>query len=613
MFNSKKNLVSFVCLVIAYGHSTPCFAENHSLPEVTSRVLHPSFSKPFGKAQDIRDDFSRAMNRVLNGSSSLRDALGRTLEDNGLGRQIGIREKSLNKQINLTGTGTSSSSFRFFVNDMPVCGHEVRAHEVQGESPALLGSYPSTDADMAPSREDWPRLSDIQPMVIQALGERYNVNLDSVKITPIEACVGENQGRWEPYWILNLRTERHLFRAVTSEFEVIQLDPAYFDVDGLAKVYEKNPTTSLKDFTLKDLTGEGILKNTYFATELNGKTRASSSTHQFVFSTSDKRFDEASSFTHASEMMSWYVSMGFSFAADSKRITIDLHSTDPDLENNAQYIPGDASTASVIQIGDGDGVSLANLPRDSDVVSHELGHHIIYQTLTSTSGESLVLHEGIADFMAFAHSGDACLGESICPTTSRYCVVKGKCLRTAENTYKYGEADLPDEAHLRSQFISGMLWDLRAGGSVPAADLSPLVFKALGYLLESSGYFDFVASLMISDRNNYGGKYCSSIVNAAKNRGLGTVISTLDCSQELQSLLGSQKQQTSSTTSSNSKSSGGGGLCGTIVRADQGADFKSSSDQRASWQLLLNILLMLAPIVLATVIRRAPRHAKASK
>ena len=83
-------------------------------------------------------------------------------------------------------------------------------------------------------------------------------------------------------------------------------------------------------------------------------------------------------------------------------IILDIHARPGGSKNNALYVPKETETdAAKIMIGNGDGNILKNLPQDREVISHELGHHIIYHHITQTSGESLILHEGLADFFTF--------------------------------------------------------------------------------------------------------------------------------------------------------------------------------------------------------------------
>ena len=99
-------------------------------------------------------------------------------------------------------------------------------------------------------------------------------------------------------------------------------------------------------------------------------------------------------------------------------------------------------------------------------------------SITRISGESLVLHEGLSDFFTFARTGNACLGESICPATSDFCYVPNQCLRTGDNDLALGDAISSPEPHMKSQFISG-LWDLIKKDKAPANVWAALVLKAV--------------------------------------------------------------------------------------------------------------------------------------
>src|SRR5690606_34583582 len=109
------------------------------------------------------------------------------------------------------------------------------------------------------------------------------------------------------------------------------------------------------------------------------------------------------------------------------------------------------------------------LSTNSDVVAHEFGHHVEFESLQETRGESLVMNEGLTDYFAMARSGDSCLGESICPYNSSInCEVNQKapkqsCLRSATAVKYVLNENTKTDAHFKSQFISGMLWDLRTG------------------------------------------------------------------------------------------------------------------------------------------------------
>ena len=210
-------------------------------------------------------------------------------------------------------------------------------------------------------------------------------------------------------------------------------------------------------------------------------------------------------------------------------------------------MPGSDADGSLpsISIDDGDGEELRNLVSDSDVVSHEFGHHVIYKTLRKVDGESLVLHEGLADFFAFSRTQDGCLGESICPMGSSACILEGQCLRTSINTLKYQDEVWKQWAgsrnrlgHLHGQLISGMLWDLAKSGDVPVTVLPKLVLSGIGYFHQSSGFRDLMLGLFTADKELYASAYGAKIKAAAEARGLGEFISDVELDKDIPQLLG---------------------------------------------------------------------------
>lgn len=135
---------------------------------------------------------------------------------------------------------------------------------------------------------------------------------------------------------------------------------------------------------------------------------------------------------------------------DMAPIEVYTHSL---LDNNAMFLPGDDYDPDTIYIGSNDGVSMTNLNRDSDVVIHEYSHYIVYQFLQATYGESLILHEGTADFFAYVINDNPYLAESILPGSSY--------LRTADLDSERSFDDEKDymEGHQLGQFWSAFLWD----------------------------------------------------------------------------------------------------------------------------------------------------------
>ncbi len=584
-------LISLTTLSLCLGAS-PATAQNFTMP--MRKLEHPDFLRGGGRIQELTLDqqTDRTLARLRRGQITLDQAVASKLYERMENFGIEIRVGTAPAQFRMQGLAPSRD-YRFYANGMPFCHFQVKAHAVSDQGPAIIGTYPSVDTYHAPQASEWPALSEAVQVAHEDLGRSGIDNRNTILVDKL-ACLVVQDRQLMPVWSLALRANGKPYRVIADDLRSYQIERGYFDVDGIGKVYERNPTESqLKEFALTDLVGDGTLNSTYFKTEVFNTSRATAANHQFIFdpSADKQKFAETSAFTHASEMLRWYTALGYTWTEGTK-ITISVNNPDSDMVNNAQYDPGDSTRSPVISIGAGDGVLLQNLPLDSDVVSHEFGHHIIYRTLTSTNGESLVLHEGIADFFAFAHSGDACLGESICPSNSpaNVCYQKGKCLRSASNTFKFGDSDLPPEEHKRSQFISGMLWDMRASSAIPAEDLTKIVLKSLDYLLFNSGYYDFVLSMLIADQNLYGKAHSCKIIDAAKARGLTSVIAGLECTGDLPTLQGSESTSTTTKKTKKAKS----GICGVIAN--------ERSDQAPITLGALLLLALIAP--LATIRRR---------
>src|SRR5690606_1420058 len=250
------------------------------------------------------------------------------------------------------------------------------------------------------------------------------------------------------------------------------------------------------------LKGNGTLTSSYLKALARDENfdhvqTAIAKNHVFEFPVTDRRYDEVAAYSYAQIHHDFFKSTGFVWYGP-KPMEVKVHEQPGGQPNDGWFIPADSAGADLptIFVGDGDGSILKNLPRDGDVIGHEFGHHVIYQSLKSTRGQSLILHEGLADFFAFSRTNDACLVESICPKNSSACWVPNSCLRTADNNIKYQDQTFKAvQGHLQGQVISGMLWDLRKSNAVPADDVTKLAYKAVSFLEEESGFRHFFLAL----------------------------------------------------------------------------------------------------------------------
>ena len=385
-----------------------------------------------------------------------------------------IRQRSMDPSIELSRhneTGLNlfqqravySDAFTFKVDGIDVCLHEIKSHQSLSGRHLILGNLPEVDQDNY-QPGPWPSYDDTFMMVSESLS-LASFSTESVLLSKNKCLWVSDSKSLIPVWDFRIKSEEIEYRIFADESTIYDSTRLAFHLDGNASVYPSNPLDITREnFSLTGLVGNGRLENDFFKIEVDpysGNSLALASNHQFIFDINSPHFVQTSLFTNANRMLTWLKQKGFSTFGNQK-IVIKAHRVfNPgafENLNNATYEP--LSSGPVISVGDGDGSILKNLGLDADVVNHELGHHVIYQSIDYLSGESLVVHEALADFFVFARSKDSCLGESICPEDSGACAVRAQCLRTADNSLRLDSKNLPLQAHVRSQFFSGFLWDL---------------------------------------------------------------------------------------------------------------------------------------------------------
>lgn len=531
------------------------------------------------------------------------------LGEAGLNPRFSLRAKHRSGFSLQENSSIESVSYGFNLDSFPVCDSEVKIHRSQSGHTVMIGEMPSAPTESF-SASSFPYIDTVQKIVdetfvINALGKVSNIASQERCLLPQDGLV--------PVWKLVVQTQSGLsYDVVADGNEVYRFDPRFFHIEGRATVYGKNSvqTPNLEPIPLREMDDSGLLANKYFQTCLPagaGKAvcRPGEIGSAYEFAQSDARefaydpqidsnkFIQASIFAHTNATLEWLEASGYkNFGAAQIKLIPHFVFSSGDI-NNAVYNPASVSSPPMIMVGDGDNQGLQNLGTDSDVVSHELAHHVVFSSITQTSGESLVLHEGLADFFTFARTGDACLGESICPATSKgdsYCARPRQCLRSGENDLTFGSPDLPNLAHLRGQFVSGMLWDMIHKDQIPVQDMVSMVLKGIDLLVYNSGYKHLVVALMMVDHADFGDRYCNSILERAKVRGLGATLEGITC-EAIYSGAGTSilpQAPTAAATVEKKKSKSG---CGTLSG--------SSSGQSSSLLLILSL-----PIALSLVRRK---------
>lgn len=284
---------------------------------------------------------------------------------------------------------------------------------------------------------------------------------------------------------------------------------------GLARIHERNMDGALIDQSL-DLIGDGTLTNDLVFTVVTNGERVYNADNKFIYSDKSGEFDEVSLFANAVNTAAWFKENGLQ--SSIPKIAIVDHAVINGTSNNSIFSPASSSgTVSTIRVGTGDGLKLKNLSTDRDVIAHELAHAVIYERITATYDQSLVIHEGLADLFTMIRNDDPCLARSICVAGNQICVTN-QCLRTADNNLVMDLAE--NNPIKKGQVISGMLWDLKKSGVYSQDELAHLVIRALNFMKESETYYGLILSLIGADKALFNGAHQDAITQAAKARKL---------------------------------------------------------------------------------------------
>jgi hypothetical protein len=429
--------------------------------------------------------------------------------------------------VALTESGERSViSYRLYLEGEPLCRYQIKAARASTGAPLVIARVP----DMRPEEIRLEKLD--QKLINHYVKEYAFQNHDSTgTILHSENCVAIVEHAYVNVALVRWKAAGKAYESIVGANGILETKSAEFEVTGKASIFPNNVKDEERQtFELKGLKNPTYLEDKYFKVVAEDGSRIKGDNGIFDFSTGSAGFKQASVFTNASRTLEWFKSLGYKDAGSkqinfgTKQIKIILSNM-----NNAKYDPHGASGPE-IHIGSGDGIELQNLSTDAEVVSHEFAHHVIYHSITQTDGQSVVMHEGLADYFTFARTQNACLAESICPLGSIVCVANGKCLRKGNNSMTYPSLDkIP---HKAGQFISGMMWDLQTKDGLDV-ETPKMLLRAIDHMLADSGYRHLVITLLMVDREDYGGQYCEKILTRARKRGLKLLTDDLSCTEPL--------------------------------------------------------------------------------
>jgi hypothetical protein len=425
--------------------------------------------------------------------------------------------------------GAIHADVRYFAGDTPLCRHLTRLHRVgervlvDGERP--LTAYRGTEDDLAALQ--WDEQSLAADAVARALSAA-----SAQRVSRAERCIHIDDGKAAAMWDLGLRVSGLTYRALASAARVVDVELDQLHATGTARIYRDSPATQdLVEVELKDLQPGATLESTRFKTSLADEApRALADDRRYVYEPDDRRFQEVTAFANAEAFMAWAMQPINGYDIGCAPIEVRLHeiieTPRGPTKDNAQYLSPDETDDGRPRVEIGDGDSLQNLSLDFDVIAHELGHHVLARRLVTKTGESRAIHEGLADYLVYAKTGNPCLGESICGPTAA-CEVEGRCLRTADNRYRLDEDQL--SVYGQAQALAAMLWDLGKSPGVGHSTVARLVFKAVDYFLPASSFHDMLKALMSADLELHGGVNACALRDEAERRGLAVALQGIDC------------------------------------------------------------------------------------
>lgn len=240
--------------------------------------------------------------------------------------------------------------------------------------------------------------------------------------------------------------------------------------EGSSLVFPMGPKQSdLTTQILIGLVGDGTLSTGRVVLNSEDGNTVKEPNHAFLFDTDDVRFNQVQAFYFIQKTLlfaesQWGLLLPFS-------LQVKLRTGFPEKTNAAFYYKGQ------IRLGDGDGVTYQNIPRDPSIVSHEVAHAIIDAVSSmGNEGETGSINEGFADYITAAIWNQPYMGHTA--------YLKGPYKRTVNSLVRLNEKR--GGLYFDSQIISGLLWNIHQELGDKRAH--KLAIKTLARLSESAEF-----------------------------------------------------------------------------------------------------------------------------
>lgn len=501
----------------SYSHSAPA---NTAAP--TSMLSHSmgfkDFFSPISKAMPL----TKIDGLNLSDLPTARSAFGTIhnfLRDHGLNPQIGLKhtyQGSFQTEQEYIG------NMSFHVGSVEFCHDRIRLVQDSNGTTTITGSMPQLAHVQMTSDEDWPRMQETISRLIENPSIPKFVQSD---IRSIKKCYLVNQGQLIPTWKLVVQiasfnqtfiaSEQSLFVHYTNGYD---LSPARIET------YDRSPASASTIWQQTDMADNGLLSNDSFVSSNRpSQDRYQSASGDFPLHSDENYRAEASMYANANAHLDFMKSIGAVWTPSKPIVLVPNFKFRLNVQN-AKYEPAQENDPASIYVSAGATGDLENLTVDADVVSHEIGHHIVYQSVQAWWGESVEIHEALSDFLNIIRTQDPCIGTSVCANSNATScrIFKNACLRSANNNFAYNDdfyRTYPTKPHLRSLMLSGFLWDLWSHESASKDYITSIIVDALKYLPWSAMHGDLIAAIIESDAAK-GGHMKSIILQTAIARGL---------------------------------------------------------------------------------------------
>jgi Zn-dependent metalloprotease len=305
--------------------------------------------------------------------------------------------------------------------------------------------------------------------------------------------------------------------------------------DGKGQVFIPNPVVALnrddlldqkdadqevfkgayRKVTLRDLEPGGRLKGPY-ADTTHTPNSARSTDLQFIYSREDDRFEEVMAYYHIDALQRYIQSLGFKDNKEilNRSIKVNAHGGN---EDNSYYDPSPGKRN--ITYGDG-GVDDAE---DADVILHEYGH-AVQDAIVPGFGqgkEGRAMGEGFGDYLAgtfhYRHKKGDRKNRVAEWDAKGYAGGPQECLRRLDSEKHYPE-DMEGEEHADGEIWSACLWKIRKAVGKTKSDA--VILESHFYLNQYSDFKDGAESLLMAEKNLYGGKKQKSLQKVFKESGI---------------------------------------------------------------------------------------------